>query len=124
MGDDLYPVENGNMAGPTARSFNYRYNACTHFPGGGGCTAGQYEAHCPRLIKVPVIEYVSKNNVKIIGFAAFVLEGLADTEKDTITGFLCRYGHDRVGWRRYDGTAADYGVIQPLADEIDGGGKT
>jgi Flp pilus assembly protein TadG len=33
VGDDLYPVESGNMAGPTAVSFNARYNACTHFPG-------------------------------------------------------------------------------------------
>lgn len=114
VGDDLYPVENGNMAGPTAASFNYRYNSCTHFPGAGGCTAEHFEAHCPRMIKVPVIEYVSKNNVKIVGFAAFVLEGLADTEKDTITGSYVDMVTIGSAGGDTTGTAADYGVYSLL----------
>ncbi|HPE15951.1 MAG TPA: pilus assembly protein TadG-related protein, partial [Oscillospiraceae bacterium] len=77
VGDDLYPVESGNMAGPTAEGLNARYYQCTHFPDDGGCTAEHYDPNCPRVIKVPVVVYDSTKSVQIVGFAAFVLEGPA-----------------------------------------------
>lgn len=70
------PVESGNMAGPTLTGVTVRYNACTHHRASGGCNASHYEAGCPRVMKVPVIEYTSSSHkhVRIKGFAAFVLE--------------------------------------------------
>lgn len=72
---DVLPVESGNMAGPTLKGVTARFNSCTHFMTSGGCTAEHYEAGCPRVMKIPVIEYVtSGKTVRIVGFAAFVLE--------------------------------------------------
>ena len=110
VGSDLYPVESGNMAGPTKRAFLERYNVCEHFPGEGGCTHEHYVANCPRVIKVPIVEYINNKNVQIAGFAAFVLEPQASDETDTITGSyvdmvtLGSAGGDATG------LAADYGV--------------
>ncbi|HWS41804.1 MAG TPA: pilus assembly protein TadG-related protein [Pseudoflavonifractor sp.] len=82
----VLPVESGNMAGPTSQAFTSRYSQCTHFPGQGGCTAQHYVSSCPRVIKVPVVEYEGKKNVRIVGFAAFVLEGQPPGMSDAITG--------------------------------------
>ena len=76
VGEDLLPVEKGNMAGPTASAVSERYDACTHFQSQGGCTAEHYVLSCPRVLKVLVIEKVGASYVKVRGFAAFVLEGV------------------------------------------------
>ncbi len=73
-GEQIYPVETGNMAGPTNSALIQRYNSCTHFPSEGGCTLNHYSANCSRIVKVPVVEYINKHSIKIRGFAAFVLE--------------------------------------------------
>lgn len=72
----VLPVESGNMAGPTLSGISARYNACTHFRSSGGCTPEHYDPACPRVMKVPVVEYTdnSAKNVRLLGFAAFVLE--------------------------------------------------
>lgn len=82
----LLPVESGNMAGPTSQAFTSRYNQCTHFPGQGGCTSEHYVASCPRVIKVPVVDYEGTKTVRVVGFAAFVLEGQPAGMTDAITG--------------------------------------
>lgn len=79
VGEQLYPVETGNMAGPTNQALMYRYGECTHFPESGGCVLGQYNINCPRVVKVPVIEYDSKHYVKIRGFAAFIIEPISQS---------------------------------------------
>ncbi len=81
---DILPVESGNMAGPTYTGVKARYDACTHFPSEGGCSKEHYVAGCPRLMKVPVIVYTSGSHkeVKLVGFAAFILEDYATYEKD------------------------------------------
>ena len=79
-GEGMFPVEPGNMAGPTNSALTIRYNSCTHFPGSGGCTADHYVNKCLRVVKVPVIVYdASRKNVSICGFAAFVIEPLTDS---------------------------------------------
>ncbi|MEZ4626757.1 MAG: pilus assembly protein TadG-related protein [Eubacteriales bacterium] len=72
----VLPIEPGNMTGPTYDGVVQRYNACTHFPSEGGCTVSKYFDDCPRVMKVPVIEYTdsSMKYVRVTGFAAFVLE--------------------------------------------------
>ena len=77
VGEQLYPVESGNMASPTNSALNIRYNSCTHFTDSGGCTIDHYNVNCPRVVKAPVIEYDGSRNARIRGFAAFVLEPLS-----------------------------------------------
>jgi Flp pilus assembly protein TadG len=79
VGDQLYPVESGNMAGPTNSALNIRYSGCTHFQDAGGCSIDHYSISCCRVVKVPVIEYIGKKNARICGFAAFVLEPPAES---------------------------------------------
>lgn len=70
---DLYvgqilDMENGNMSGPTLDGFTTRYYSCT-----SGCTPACYEADCPRLVYIPVVEILPKDQVKIVSFATFFL---------------------------------------------------
>ena len=73
IGDNLLPVEKGDMAGPTYTALSERYSACTHFPDQGGCTLQHFVPTCPRVLKVLVNEKVGTSYVKIKGFAAFIL---------------------------------------------------
>ena len=77
IGEKMYPVEPGNMAGPTNRAFGTRYAGCSHFTQDGGCTADHFEPTCSRVIKIPVVTYVTSKKVAINGFAVFVLEDCA-----------------------------------------------
>lgn len=70
---DLVDTENGNMSGPTSQGIEDRYEMCTHFPGEGGCTPEHYDVNCPRVMLVPVVEYVSAHQCKIVGFAPFLI---------------------------------------------------
>lgn len=72
----VLPIEPGNMTGPTYSGIVQRYNACTHFPSEGGCSISKYVDDCPRVMKVPVIEFTDNSHkyVRVVGFAAFVLE--------------------------------------------------
>ncbi len=74
IGETMYPIEPGNMAGPTSKAFNDRYISCTHFTDSGGCTAEHFEPSCRRVVKIPVVEYIDSQNVNIVGFAVFILE--------------------------------------------------
>ncbi len=79
VGEELYPVEPGNMDGPTNTALTIRYSGCAHFPDDGGCTISHYVLNCSRVVKVPVIEYDDSRHAKICGFAAFVLEPPSDS---------------------------------------------
>lgn len=61
-------MEKGNMSGPTLEGFSTRYDNCHD-----GCTADNFEPDCPRLVYIPVVEVISKGQVKIVSFAAFFL---------------------------------------------------
>ncbi len=87
-GDALYPVETGNMAGIIENAVERRYNSCTHFSNDGGCTAAHFAEDCPRILTVPVVVSVDKHDVKIVGFAAFILEPASD--KGFVYGSIVR----------------------------------
>jgi hypothetical protein len=72
----VLPVEGGNMTGPTVAGITARYNACSHYPSQGGCNISHYDSECPRVMKIPVIVYTDSQHkyVRVVGFAAFVLE--------------------------------------------------
>ena len=80
----ILPVESGNMTGPTYSSIVQRYNACTHYPSNGGCNAGLYADDCPRVMKVVVIDCTDDSHkyVRVVGFAAFVLEDYSTYEDE------------------------------------------
>lgn len=68
------PIEGGNMAGPTLSGLTARYNACTHYQSDGGCNDSHYVSDCSRVMKVPVVKYIDSQLVKVVGFAAFIIE--------------------------------------------------
>ncbi|NLI54201.1 MAG: hypothetical protein GX417_07715 [Clostridiales bacterium] len=109
----VLPVESGNMTGPTYAGIVARYNACTHFVSSGGCTIAHYEDDCPRVMKVPVIEYTDSLHkyVRVVGFAAFVLEDYTTYEDQ---GCVIGSYVDMVNVGAADGdltgTADSYGV--------------
>lgn len=78
VGDDLLPVEKGNMEGPTTSAISERINACTHYQDQGGCTYEHFDPDCPRILKILVIEKIGSSYVKVKGFAAFILEGYSE----------------------------------------------
>ena len=73
---DWVETEPGNMAGPTAEGVKYRLDQCQHYP---KCTWDSYVPGCSRVVIVPVIRGYDNANgrddVEIVGFAAFFLEG-------------------------------------------------
>lgn len=70
---DILPSENGNMSGPTVTAVEYRLSACHHSP---KCTAEHYVEGCPRIMIVPVVTYINKHQVRVEGFAPFILQGV------------------------------------------------
>lgn len=108
---ETIPYEKGNMSGPTTYAFNYRYNACTHFEGLGGCTSEHFDKNCPRIILVPVITEVDKSRVKIEGFAAFVLEeiGGSGNQNYVLGSFVELITNSNFG-TDFSAGSNDYGV--------------
>ncbi|NLA59462.1 MAG: hypothetical protein GX855_11245 [Firmicutes bacterium] len=73
---DWVETEPGNIAGPTAEGVKFRLDQCQHYP---KCTWDNYVPGCSRIVIVPVIRGLEKangrDNVEVVGFAAFFLEG-------------------------------------------------
>lgn len=69
---DWVTTEPGNMSGPTRDGINDRTSQCTH-----NCTVNSYDPSCKRVVLVPVYDPQTmdggKNQVMIVGFAAFLL---------------------------------------------------
>jgi Flp pilus assembly protein TadG len=90
IGDTVW-TEPGNMAGPTDQGVSYRKSLCTK-----GCSIyTQFEANCPRVVIVPIIDEIptgGRSTAVIRGFAAFFLEdvtdGVSKGQKDVIGRFL------------------------------------
>ena len=108
----ILPVEPGNMSGPTFDAFWSRYNSCTHFSGQGGCGIDHYVKGCPRVVMVPVVNYITSKSVEICGFAAFILEaGTGDGVQSTVTGsFVNLTAHGTDYDENGAGSADDFGV--------------
>ena len=108
----VLPVESGNMSGPTFDAFWSRYDSCNHFSGEGGCTVDHFVDDCPRVVPIPIVQYLDSKTVKVCGFAAFILEaGTGNGTQSTVTGSFVNMA---VGTGSYDagglGGADDFGV--------------
>lgn len=68
---DIIDIQTGNISGPTKRAIDYRISEDKHIP---FCTVDNFKRDCSRLIKVPVVEPVAKKEVKIVGFAMFLVD--------------------------------------------------
>lgn len=82
----IIDIENGNMSGPTQQGVNARIDRDTRVPRN---TFDNYDRNAPQIIYVPVVEIVDRSGnsvheVKIIGFAAFFLEGVTGNGNDSI----------------------------------------
>ncbi|MHB8963783.1 MAG: TadE/TadG family type IV pilus assembly protein [Saccharofermentanales bacterium] len=115
-GESLYPVEPGTMDGLIETAVIDRYNSCTHFPNDGGCTTEHFVSDCPRVMTVPVVVALPNKYVKIVGFAAFVLEPIQDSGfvygslvQETISGIAS--GTSEVG------DAGDYWLYSLILTE-------
>ena len=65
--------QNGVMAGPAEKSFNFRYNGCTHTP---ACTPTSFVTSCPRIVIIVVYELVTTkppHEYRPLGIAPYFL---------------------------------------------------
>jgi len=82
---DVIPSEPGNMSGPTRRGLSYRLAADP------GATFDCFRPGSPRLLYLPLLEPIQRPgrcDMKIVGFAAFFLEGV---NGDRVLGRFLRY---------------------------------
>ncbi len=109
----VLPVESGNMTGPTYSGIVQRYNACTHYASYGGCKVDRYVDDCPRVMKLPVIVYTDSSHkyVRVVGFAAFVLEDYTTYEdQGCVIGSYVNMVNVGAVDGDLTGTAASFGV--------------
>lgn len=103
-------TEPGNMSGPTYDGVNYLLDQCTH-----NCTPDDYRPDCPRLVVVPVYDPNSleqgRDQVLIVGFAAFFLEGVAGHGNESfVTGTFLETTPPPGTSYDVDPDATDYGL--------------
>jgi len=88
---DYISTEPGNMSGPTESGINTLIRECNHCP---ECTFDKYEPDCARIVTVVIVDSLDVNgreDVKIVGFASFFLEGVAGSGNESIvTGRFIR----------------------------------
>lgn len=85
---DWVTTEPGNMSGPTSDGVNYRMSQCTH-----QCTPNDYQLDCPRVITIPIYDPNmlghGRSEVKIVGFALFLLTGVdGNGNKNVVHGYF------------------------------------
>ncbi len=107
---EMVETEPGNMSGPTYDGVTYRINQCTH-----GCTPQNYEPECQRIIIVPVFDPETleggKDDVLIVGFASFLLEGVDGTgNQSEVTGTFLQMAPPPETSYTVDPDAPDYGL--------------
>ena len=86
-------VKHGNMSGPTADGINIRLNRDTREPKN---TIEDHDRNAPQIVYIPIVKIISESGnsiqeVQIVGFAAFFLEGVAGNGNDSVvTGWFIR----------------------------------
>lgn len=86
-------VKHGNMSGPTADGINTRFSRDTRVPRN---TIENYDRNAPQILYIPIVKVISESGnsiqeVQIVGFAAFFLEGVAGNGNDSVvTGWFIR----------------------------------
>jgi Flp pilus assembly protein TadG len=90
VGDWVY-TEPGNMSGPTETGVLYRLGMCSHTP---RCSVDKYDITCPMVMIVPIFDptsLIGRNEVCIVGFAAFLLKGVDGGGSDSeVTGYFLK----------------------------------
>ncbi len=87
----IVEVKHGNMSGPTADGINTRLSRDTRVPKN---TIDNYDRNAPQIVYIPIVKIISEsgnsiNEVQIVGFAAFFLEGVAGNGNDSVvTGWF------------------------------------
>lgn len=82
----ILDVQHGNISGNTADAVNYRLSQDTRIPPN---TFDNYDPNAPEIIYIPVIRVITYSNnsiqqVEVVGFAAFFLEGVQGMGNDSI----------------------------------------
>jgi Flp pilus assembly protein TadG len=86
---DWVTTEPGNMSGPTRDGINHRTSQCTH-----NCTVDNYDPSCKRVVIVPVYDPETmgggRNEVMVVGFAAFLLskDAVKQGKECTVYGYF------------------------------------
>ncbi|KUO78858.1 MAG: hypothetical protein APF81_18275 [Desulfosporosinus sp. BRH_c37] len=89
----IVDVKHGNMSGPTADGINTRLSRDTTVPRN---TFVDYNRDAPEIIYIPIVRIITESGnsiqeVQIVGFAAFFLEGVAGNGNDSIvTGWFLK----------------------------------
>jgi Flp pilus assembly protein TadG len=115
--DDLVDIENGNMSGPTRAGTSHRLAGCPHTP---ACTIERYNLDCPRIGIISVVEEIlltdnkgeqsiSKKQVRISGFALFLL---SDTPDNGTNGQITGQFIQGIIEGEADPNGPDYGVYK------------
>lgn len=82
----ILEVKHGNMSGPTFKGITERLDQDTRVPRN---TFADFDRDAPEIIYIPIVNVLSHNGnsiheVKIVGFAAFFLEGVDGNGVDSI----------------------------------------
>lgn len=78
----IVSVKHGNMSGPTAVGINTRLGSDTREPPN---TFAVHDRDAPQIVYIPIVRIITESGnsiqeVQIVGFAAFFLEGVKDSE--------------------------------------------
>jgi len=102
---DIINIQTGNISNPTNRAVNFRVAECHHIP---TCTPTSYDPDCERLIKIPVITNRLNNQVEIVGFAYFLVNGVTGQGVDCyISGQFVR---GETSGEIDENSSSDYGL--------------
>lgn len=86
-------VKHGNMSGPTSEAITSRLNSDESDPKN---TIDSYESDAPQIVYIPIVKIISEKGnaiqeVQIVGFAAFFIEGVAGNGNDSeVTGWFIK----------------------------------
>lgn len=104
---DYVTTEPGNMTNATLNGVTYLIESCKHIP---ACTSANYVKDCPRVIHIPLVETLNlngKEDTLVVGFAAFLLEGLQNEggHMEVVGRFIREIFPGEIGI-----TQKDYGI--------------
>lgn len=114
-------VKHGNMSGPTADGINTRLSRDTKLPRN---TISNHERYAPEIVYIPIVRIISESGnsiqeVQIVGFAAFFLEGVAGNGNNSIvTGWFMRTLVSN------DHTVASLSDLLKMENDMDNGGAS
>lgn len=77
----IVEVKNGNMSGPTAQGIAARLAQDTRVPRN---TFDDHDRNAPEIMYIPIVTPYGKNEIKIVGFAAFFLDGVPGNGNNSI----------------------------------------